>query len=115
MNLRAKTWRTVYNMRDCVARLLEWSGLLSHNVDEVDKLESTMEVALPPVRPSDRFRERLRDDLSLAAQHKVSGLMIESPRPFREAFLLGISASVLTIFLTLVVIFFYIRLVTSED
>ncbi len=115
MNLRAKTWRMLYAIRDCLAYVLEALGLWSHDVNEVDELESTMEVALPPVSPSDRFRERLRGDLSLAAQRRVSGLVLEYPRPLREAILLGLSASVLTILLTVVVVIFYTRLVTSED
>ncbi len=105
----------VYTIRDFLAFVLEELGLWSHDVDEVDELESTMEEALPPVRPSDRFRERLRDDLSLAAQHQASGLVVEYPRPLREAILLGLSAGILTILLTVVVVIFYTRLVTSED
>jgi hypothetical protein len=83
-------------------------------MDEVDELESTMEVALPPVSPSYRFRKRLGDDLSLAAQHKVSGLMIEYPRPLREAILLGL-ASVLTVALAIAAVVLYSQLVTSDD
>lgn len=105
----------IYTIRDCLAYVLEQLGLWSHDVDGVDRLESTMEEALPPVRPSDRFRERLRDDLNLAARHQVSGPMVEYPRPLREAILLGLSASVLTITVTVVVVIFYTRLVTSED
>ncbi|MEA3408388.1 MAG: hypothetical protein U9R48_09980 [Chloroflexota bacterium] len=115
MNLRAKAWQAAYGTWDGVIHLLETLGLLSHSVDEVAELESTMEVALPPISPSERFRQRLRDDLSLAAQHKMSGLMIEYPRPLREAILLGLSASVLTILLIVVVVVFYTRLVTSEE
>lgn len=105
----------VYIIRDFLAYMLARVGLWSHDVDEMDRLESTVEVALPPVRPSDRFRERLRDDLNLAAQHKVSGLRVEHPQPFREAILLGVSASALTIGLIAVVIIFYTRLTTSDN
>lgn len=105
----------VDTMRDFLAYVLEALGLWSHDVDEMEELESTMEVALPSVKPSDRFRKRLRDDLSLAAKHRVSGLVVDYPRPLREAILLGLSAGVLTILVTVAVVIFYIHLVTSED
>jgi hypothetical protein len=57
--------------------------------------EGAVQGALRPVEPSPTFREGLRGNLSLAAQHKVSGLVVEYPKPFREGIILGLFTGLL--------------------
>jgi hypothetical protein len=61
------------------------------------QFEGAVQVALPKVEPSARFRENLRGNLALAAQHKMTGFVIEYPRPFREGIILAISAGLLAV------------------
>ena len=67
---------------------------------ELEELEGAVIHAFPPVEPSLRFREHLRSNLSVAAEGRVSGLIIEYPRPYREGIILGVSAGALLALVT---------------
>ena len=64
--------------------------------DRLAPLEGAVQHALPPVTPSHQFRESLRDNLSVAAQHRVSGLVIEYPKPLREVIVLSVLFGLIT-------------------
>lgn len=68
--------------------------------DAWPEIEGAVGDALRPVGPSDRFRETLRNNLSMAAESRLSGLVIEYPKPYRGLILLGLSASLLAALVT---------------
>ena len=80
----------------------------------LDQLEGAVQVALPPVKPTADFRRNLRSDLALAAQSKVSGLVIEYPKPFREGIILGVAAGLFAAAVTAIVLLFHSRLSRAE-
>ena len=69
-----------------------------------------MQGALRPVEPSASFREGLRGNLALAAQHKMAGLVVEYPKPFREGIVLGLSTGLLAAAIAVIVLLFRSRL-----
>lgn len=79
-----------------------------------DAMQDAVEDALPSVHPSDRFRQNLRENLNLAAQRQVQGLMIEYPRPFREAVIIGISIALFATFTAALVFALRSHLVGAE-
>ena len=71
----------------------------------LDALAQEMEGALGLVRPPEDFRQRLGNNLALAAQRRMSGMAIEPPRPFRGGIIYGVSAGlVATIAIILVLV-----------
>ncbi len=68
------------------------AGVLPYSPEGLEPLEGAMQDVLPPVEPSDSFRQGLRDNLAIAAQRRISGLVVEYPNPFRQVIILGISA-----------------------
>jgi hypothetical protein len=78
-----------------------WLGQFAQRVgwrpDDVPlgPVEDAVQVALHPVEPSADFRQSLHSNLAMAAQHRMAGLVIEYPHPFRESLILGISAGLL--------------------
>jgi hypothetical protein len=74
-----------------------------------EPLEDAVLVALSPVEPSAGFRDQLRHNLSVAARRQREGLLIEYPRPFRARILLGLSAGVVALVVTLLVLVFRSR------
>jgi hypothetical protein len=78
-------------------------------------LESAVQDALRPVEPSARFRESLRSNLSFAARRKITGLVIEHPRPFREGIVLGVSAGLLVATIATLVMVLRSHLAGSES
>lgn len=85
-----------------------------NGLDSLGSLEGAVQVALPPVRPPARFRESLRENLALAAQRKMSGLVIEYPRPFREGMVLGISVGIAAATAAALVVLLRSRLVRAH-
>ena len=82
-------WRL---LKDALLAQMGLSDVTEHLVP----LEGAVQHALPPVAPSRQFRESLRDNLSVAAQHRLSGLVIEYPRPFREVLVLSVLLGLIT-------------------
>ncbi|MBN1402172.1 MAG: hypothetical protein JXA74_15130 [Anaerolineae bacterium] len=78
-------------------------GIVRIEADELDQLESAVGGALHQVHPSTSFRSHLRDNLTLAAQQRVSGLAIEHPRLARQGIILGLSAGLLAATITALV------------
>ena len=114
-NTLAKARQRFYDVWEYLARVPERMRLRSNDLNGVDQLEGRMQMALPPVKPPTDFRQRLRDNLELAAQRKTSGLMIEYPKPFRESIILGISAGILTTVVTILVLVFFSRRSSAEN
>jgi len=83
---------------------LEWWGLLPPSIEAAEELEDRVQVVLKPVSPSPDFRAGLANNLQFAAQHKLAGLAVEYPRPFREGILLGVSAGLLAAAVTITVL-----------
>ncbi len=70
---------------------LELVGLLPPPDEEPEPLKSAVQVALQPIRTPSNFRQSLRNNLTIAAQHRMSGLVVEYPRPWRQGVMLGLS------------------------
>jgi len=88
-----------------VGQQLQEAGLLPIS-EPLEPLEDVVQTALHPVGPSPSFRENLRSNLLIAAERKITGLVIEYPRPFREGIVLGLSMGLLaTILATLALVF----------
>lgn len=105
----AAVWRGYRraNMR-IVARLRRW-GWLPLPPQMPEPLEDAVLIALRPVEPSADFRAQLRRNLSVAALRQREGLLIEYPRPFRARMVLGLSAGVAALLVTLLVLVFRSR------
>jgi len=98
--------------------------LLQHPIQAVRRLykppslpwgfEGAVQGALRPVEPSASFRAGLRGNLTLAAQHKMSGLVVEYPKPFREGVILGLSTGLLAAVVTALVLIFRSRLIGAR-
>ena len=73
---------------------LRTMGFLPCSLEGIQPLEGAVQNALPPVEPSTGFRQALRDNLAIAAQRKMSGLVVEYPSPLRQVVILGISAGI---------------------
>ena len=74
---------------------LQILGLWPPPPEEVKEIEEIIQGNIPPVTPQAGFRKKLRDNLSLAAQRKISGIVVEYPKPFRGELIIGISAGLL--------------------
>jgi hypothetical protein len=70
-------------------RLQAW-GLWPTPVQAPEPLERAVQAALRPVEPPTSFRESLRSNLNVAVQRQAEGLVIEYPKPFREAIILSL-------------------------
>ena len=80
------------DLRKRMGDRLRVMGLLPYSPEGFEPLEGAVQGALPPVEPSNGFREGLRDNLAIAARRRISGLVVEYPSPFRQIIILGISA-----------------------
>lgn len=85
---------------------LEIAGLLPPSDEEAEPLKSAVQVALQPVQTPSDFRQSLRNNLTIAAQHRMSGLVIEYPRPWRQGIVLGLSLGILAVTITAFVLLF---------
>ena len=74
---------------------LQILGLCPSPSEEVKGMEKIIQGSIPPVTPQAGFRKKLRENLSIAAQRKMSGIVIEYPKPFRGEIIIGISAGLL--------------------
>lgn len=87
-------WEWVVRDWDRLYLLLEMSGLLGTPQPAPAPLEGAVGQALQPVTPSEGFRERLAQNLSLAAGQRGE-VIVEEHRPYRQAMVLSMSAAVL--------------------
>jgi hypothetical protein len=87
-------WEWLVRDWDRLYLLLEASGLLGAPQPAPAPFEGAVGMALRPVSPSADFRERLGQNLSLAAGQR-GGLIVEEHRPYRQALVLSMSAAVL--------------------
>jgi hypothetical protein len=74
---------------------LQILGLWPASPKEMKGLEETIQDSISLVKPKAGFREKLRENLSLAAERKISGIVVEYPKPFRGEIIIGISAGLL--------------------
>jgi len=91
-------------------RLRRW-GLLPQPQAILLPLENAVESALRPVEPPAHFRARLRNDLAFAVRRRVTGLVVEYPKPLRESIILGLAAGALAMIIAVLVLIFRSRLV----
>ena len=95
------------------AQILVSADMRSKHPRAWDRLEGEMQLALTPVRPSPGFREGLRSNLTLAAQRRMSDLVIEYPKPYRQGIILGVSAGLLAATIAAVVLVFHSRMASA--
>jgi hypothetical protein len=108
------------NIRLAIDRILERvreSGLASRwplrgrdtgpyqALDDVEPLEGTVRDVFSPVAAPRGFRETLRHNLDLAAEHKLSGAVVEYPKPIRQIILITVSLGVVVATITTFVLF----------
>lgn len=87
---------------------LEITGLLplSDSDEEPEPLKNAVQIALQPVETPSNFRKSLRNNLTIAAQHRMSGLVVEYPRPWRQGVVWGLSLGLLAATITAFVLLF---------
>lgn len=92
-----RAWRWTLRHWDKVYLLLEAIGVLGRYDPALEPVEVAAEDAFRLVSPSPRFRQSLRENLTLAARHQQGGLIIERRRSYREALVLSVSAGLLAV------------------
>ena len=92
------------------AERLRIAGLLPASSEDLEPVAGVVqEHAFDRVEPSRAFREDLRKNLTIAAQLRNSGLVVEYPKPIREIILLGTGVAFLIACITTLILVFRSR------
>jgi hypothetical protein len=92
-----QTWQRLGDLGRPVVSRLQTLGILPRFPQVPEDFQEAVQAALRPVEPSPDFRASLRQNLSLAASHKATGLVVEHPQSHREGIILGASLGLLAV------------------